>query len=301
MDLLQLEHFVAVYEERTFTRAAERVFRTQSAVSQSIKRLEDEIGSALFVRGDDLTLTDAGKVLLECAHRMLGIRNEATRQLEALRNLTAGSLSVGAHEAAALYLLPLALHRFFRLFPNVKVGIYRARPDEVPTQVLDHQIDLGFTKEDCALRGLKAVEVHSDEMVLIAAPEHPLATRRIVRVRDLGSESFVLHHQCTSTMQKIIRLFEQNSTPCRVAAELWSFENIKGFVIEGFALGIVPRVTARRETKNKLLVEIPVQGLDIRRRTLMVYRDQGYVSEPARQFIMLVKKLHDAYDDAHAA
>jgi DNA-binding transcriptional LysR family regulator len=294
MDLLQLEHFLAVCEERTFTRAAERVFRTQSAISQSIRRLEDEIGSPLFTRGNDVALTDAGKVMLECAHRMLKIKDDATRQVEALKNLSAGTLSVGAHEAAALYLLPAPVRRYLQMFPNIKVGIYRTRLEEVPKQVLDHQIDLGFIKEESPLHGLKIVEVYSDEMILIAAPEHPLAMRRNLRICDLGSEPFVLHHQCSSTMHKILRLFEQNVTPCRVVAELWSFESIKGFVKEGVGLAIVPRITAQREIRDKSLVEIPVQGLRIPRRTLMVYRDQGYVSEPARQLIKLVKQFNAA-------
>ena len=294
MELNQLEHFLAVCEEKTFTRAAERVFRTQSAISQSIKRLEDEIGSPLFARGNDVTLTDAGKVVLECARRMLRVRDDAAQQVKALKNLTAGSLSVGAHEAAALYLLPAPLRRYLDRYPNIKVGIYRSRLEDVPKQVLDNEIDLGFVKEESPLFGLKTVEVHSDEMVLIAAPENPLAGRKNLHIRDLGSEPFVLHHQCSTTIQKIIPLFEQNAVPCRVVAELWSFENIKHFVRQGVGLSIVPRITVECETNSGLLVEIPVQGLNIRRHTFMVYRDQGYVSEPARQFIKQVENSNTA-------
>jgi DNA-binding transcriptional LysR family regulator len=292
MDLLQLEHFLAVCEEGTFTRAAERVFRTQSAVSQSIKKLEEEIGSPLFARGSDVTLTESGKVILQYARRMLQLRADAGRQVEALKNLTAGSLSIGAHEAAAVYLLPAPLRCYLRMFPEIKVKIHRTRLDDVPTQVLDREIDVGFVKEEPSLHGLEVTEVNSDEMILIAPPEHPLAARRDVRLRDLRSEPFIVHHQCSSTSQKILRLFEQNATPCRIVAELWSFENVKSFVREGVGLAIVPRITAHHEIDTNVLVQIPVRELDIPRRTLMIYCDRGYVSEPTRQLIRLVKEFN---------
>src|SRR5204863_1266436 len=99
MDLLQLEHFLAVVDEGTFTRAAERVCRTQPAVSQSIKKLEEELGTQLFARGvHELTLTEAGETLLEYARKMVRTRDDAMRDLGALRNMTSGTLNIAAHE-----------------------------------------------------------------------------------------------------------------------------------------------------------------------------------------------------------
>ncbi len=288
MDLLQLEHFLAVCEERTFTRAAERVFRTQSAVSQSIKKLEDEIGAPLFARDmHDVTLTESGKLTLEYARRMVKLRDEAMRRLGALKNLNAGTLSIAAHESAAVYLLPGPMRAYLRRFPEIKIGIYRSRLDEIPRQVLDRGVDIGFVKEEPAFHGLESVEVHADEMILIASPRHPLASRRDVRIRDLGSEPFVVHHLCTSTEQKVLRLFEQYETRCHIVAELWSFENIKSFVQADVGLAIVPRITVEHELRERLLVQIPVRELNIPRRTLMIYRD-GYISESARQLIKVV-------------
>ena len=112
MDLLPLEHFIAVVEERSFSRAAERVFRTQPAVSQSIKKLEQEVGTPLLARDvREVRLTDAGKVLLNYARRMLQLRDEAVCELSQLRSLNAGVVSIAAHESAALYLLPRAVRR----------------------------------------------------------------------------------------------------------------------------------------------------------------------------------------------
>src|SRR5262249_33600706 len=124
MDLLQLEHFLAVVEEGTFTRAAERVHRTQSAVSQNIKKLEEEIGAPLFARDlNDVSLTDAGKVLAEYARRMVRSRDQAMEELGALKSLKTGTLTIAAHESAAVYLLPEPLGLYLKQFPEIKVGI----------------------------------------------------------------------------------------------------------------------------------------------------------------------------------
>jgi len=122
MDLLQLEHFLAVVEERTFTRAAERVCRTQPAVSQSIKKLEEEVGIALFARDvHDVSLTEAGKVLADYARRMVHLRDEAMRHVGQINTLKAGTLGVAAHESAAVYLLPAPLRSYLHRYPDIKV------------------------------------------------------------------------------------------------------------------------------------------------------------------------------------
>jgi DNA-binding transcriptional LysR family regulator len=293
MDLLQLEHFLAVVEEGTFTRAAERVCRTQPAVSQSIKKLEEEVGAPLFARDvHEVSLTEAGRVLADYARRMVGLRNEAVRQVSELKTLKAGTLAIAAHESAAVYLLPAPLRTYLDKFPDIKVGIYRSRLNEIPRQVLDREVDVGFVKEEPAFHDLQWAEVHTDQMILVAAPSHPLASRSDVSVRDLGSEHFVLHHLCSATADTIQRLFEQHGTRCRIVAELWSFENIKNFVQEGVGLAIVPGITVRQELRDGTLARIPVRELSITRRTLMVYREQGYLSDPARELIKLVRTFN---------
>ena len=293
MDLLQLEHFLAVVEERTFTRAAERVGRTQPAISQSIKKLEEEVGAPLFARDlHDVSLTEAGKVLVEYARKMVRARDEAMREVGALKSLKTGTLNIAAHESAAVYLLPAPLRTYLARYPDVKVGIFRSRLAEIPRQVLDREVDLGFVKDEPGFRELKWVDVHADEMILIAPPGHPLVRRANVRVHDLGGEHFVLHHLCSSTEQKIRRLFEEHSTPCRIVAELWSFENIKTFVQAEVGLAIVPRVTVADELREGKLAQIPLSELQIPRRTLMIYREQGYLSEPARELIKIVRSFN---------
>lgn len=293
MDLLHLEHFLAVVDEGTFTRAAERMNRTQPAISQSIRRLEEEVGAALFARDvHEITLTEAGRLLADYARRLLGMRDDAIRRVADLRTLKAGTLTIAAHEAAAVYLLPAPLRTYLQRFPDIKVGIQRSRLAEIPRQVMDREVDVGFVKEEPTFHELHAVEVHADQMVLVAAPQHPLVKRRDLGIRDLGSEHFVIHHQCAATTDRILQLFEQHATRCRVVAELWSFENVKTFVREQVGLAIVPRITVRQELADGTLALVPLHDLSMPRRTLMIYRDQGYVSDSAGELIRLVKSFN---------
>lgn len=293
MDLLQLEHFLAIVEERTFTRAAERVSRTQPAVSQSIKKLEDEIGAPLFARDiHEVTLTEAGRVLAGYARRMVQLRDEAMRQVSELKAMKAGTLTLAAHESAAVYLLPTPLRAYLQQYPDIKVGIHRSRLSEIPRQVMDREVDLGFVKDEPAFHELQFVEVHTDEMMLVASPKHALASRTDASVTDLKDEPFVLHHGCSATADMILRLFDQHSTRCRIVAELWSFENVKSFVQEGVGVAIVPGVTVKQELRDGTLVRVPLKELAMPRRTLMIYREDGYLSKPAAELIKLVRNFN---------
>ena len=292
MDLVQLEHFLAVAEQRTFTRAAERVFRTQPALSQSIKKLETELGAPLFMRDNgDVSLTEAGKLLEHYAQRMLKLRDEAARSIFQLQNLEAGTLSIAAHESAALYLLPNAILNFLQLFPDVKVSVKRARLNEIPRMVLDREIQIGFLKDAPAFQELESIAVHADRMALIASPKHRLADRPGVTVADLDGVPFVVHHLCGSTEEFVLRLFRQNGIRCHVVAELWSFENIKNFVIADVGLAIVPRITVMEELRAGTLVEIGLPELNFHRGTVMTFR-RDCISEAAGRLIEIMRESY---------
>jgi DNA-binding transcriptional LysR family regulator len=293
MDLLQIEHFLAVAEEGSFTRAAERVCRTQPAISQSIKKLEETLGTPLFSRDvHDVSLTDAGTALLVYARRMIGARDNATRMIESLRHLSTGTLNVASHESAATYLLPAALKHYTRAFPDIKVSIYRSRLAQIPRQVLDREMHVGFVKEVPHLRELACVPVHADEMVLVASPDHPLATRTDATISDLQGEPFVLHRLCSTTEQKILKLFEAHHVRCRIVAEVRSFENIKCLVEQGVGLAIVPNVTVARELAAGRLIRVPLAGLQMPRPTFMIYRPLGQQSHAARELIEFVRSFN---------
>jgi DNA-binding transcriptional LysR family regulator len=289
MDLMQLEHFLAVADERTFTRAAERVFRTQPALSQSIKKLEKSVGAPLFARDmTGVSLTEAGKFLVVYARKMVKMRDEATRSISQLQALKAGTLSIAAHESAELYLLPTPLKHFATLFPQVKLSVQRGGLEEIPRKVLDREVQIGVVREPPAFQELESEQVYVDEMVLIAAPENRLASLNPVSLQDMDGVSLVVHGFSKWTDSTVLRLFNQHSIHYRVAAELCSIESMKSMVIGDVGVAMVPRMTVLQELRERRLVEIAVPELRLPLRSVMVFRKDSK-SETAERLIEIMR------------
>ena len=194
MDLSQLEVFLAVAREGHFSRAASKLHRTQSAVSQTIRKLEDEIGEALFDRSSrEGVLTDAGHVLQEYAEKLLNLRAGAEEALVELRELHRGKLLIAANEFTSLYLLPV-LGEFRRLHPMIKITVLRSLGSRISDEVLRHSAELGVLSYDPQEPLLSSVFVYSDELAFVVPRSHPLAGLAQVSIRQLGAETFVAHN-----------------------------------------------------------------------------------------------------------
>jgi DNA-binding transcriptional LysR family regulator len=289
MDLMQLEHFLAVADERTFTRAAERVFRTQPALSQSIKKLERSVGAPLFARDmTGVSLTEAGKFLVVYARKMVKMRDEATRSISQLQSLKLGTLSIAAHETAESYLLPNPLKHFAHLFPQVKLSVQRGSLDEIPRQVLDREVQVGFVREPPAFQELESLQVYTDEMALIASPEHRLATMPSASIQDLNGISLIVHKFCKWTEDTVLHLFQQHSISYRIAAELCSVESIKNMVVGGVGVALVPRIAVLQELREKKLIQVCIPEIRLPLRSVMVFRKDSK-SETATQLIEIMR------------
>src|SRR5512146_792150 len=151
MDLFQVETFLSVAREGSFSRAAKRLNRTQPAISQTVRKLEEEIGEPLFDRSSrEGILTDAGRVLQDYAEKLLNMRGEALTAIEELRQMHRGKLAISANEFTCLYLLPV-VDEFRRLHPMVKVTVQRSLASRIPSEVLSHNTEFGvltFHPED---------------------------------------------------------------------------------------------------------------------------------------------------------
>ncbi len=299
MDLFQLETFLAVAEERSFSRAAARLHRTQPAVSQAISKLEGELGEVLFERSSrDGTLTDAGKVLREYALKLLNLRTEAAGALGELRELHRGRLNLAANEYTCLYLLPL-LDEFRRQHPRIKVSVQRALASRIPDEVLMHAVDLGvlsFRPEDAQV---KSVVVYRDELAFVVSPEHALAKAGEVSIRQLGAQNFIAHNIASPQRQKVIQIFNRHKTPLRMGVELPSLEAIKRFVEMGNGVALVPGLTLQRELQQGTLVKVKIRELQIERKLRLVYRKQASLSHAALAFLKVVEAFAEAHGEPY--
>lgn len=289
MDLSQLEVFLAVARERRFSRAAEKLFRTQSAVSQTIRKLEQELGEPLFDRTSrEGVLTDAGQVLRDYAEKLLNLRGNAQEALVELRELHAGRLVIAANELTVLYLLPI-LAEFRRLHPMIKIVVERALGSHIPDDLLRHNVELGLLTYDPQESLLHSVIVYLDELAFVVPPRHPLASAKQVSIKQLGAESFVAHIVPSPYREKVIHAFRRHKTPLHMDVELPTLQAIKRFLVMGNGVALVPEISVEGELARGELVRVQVKELQLHRKLRLVYRKEASLSHAARAFLKVAE------------
>ncbi len=289
MDIHQLETFLAVVEQGSFSGAAKALGRTQPAVSQVIARLEDEIGQRLFERPARRGgMTDAGKALVEYAKRLMTVREQAKVALEDVRAVRAGRLAVAANELTCLYLLPV-LDQFRRLYPGVSVTVQRSLASRVPASVLDYAVDLGVITYRPLEPGLKSVVVYRDELVFVVPPTHPLARRTGVSITTLGSESFVAHHVASPYRDRVVDAFRRHRVTLQMPIEMPTIDAIKRFVALGHGVALLPGISVEDEIRRGELVRVPVPELALERQLRLVMRREGDLSHAVQAFLAVAE------------
>ncbi|MHB8388683.1 MAG: LysR family transcriptional regulator [Acidobacteriaceae bacterium] len=291
MDLFQLETFITVAEEKSFSRAAVKLHRTQPAVSQVIRKLEVEMDEVLFDRAArDATLTAAGEVLREYAERLLNLRGEATTALSELRSLHRGRLSVAANEYTCLYLLPV-VDVFRRLSPQIHVTVQRSLASRMAEELMKHSVELGVISYRPDDPQIRSIVVYRDELVFVMHPGHPLARAKEVSIRELGAENFVAHNVPSPLRQKVVQAFQRHRTPLNMEVELPSLEAIKRFVAMGNGVALLPGLTARQEIERGELVQLRVPELSFERRLRIIHRRQANLSHASLAFLKVVESM----------
>jgi DNA-binding transcriptional LysR family regulator len=291
MEMAQLEYFSQVVQEKSFSKAADRVFRTQPAVSIAIRRLEDEIGLPLLDRTQKNPVpTDAGKVVYDYAQRILALRDQVGQAIAELQSLKKGRVRVGANESTSLYLLPELILQFREKHPQVKVEIFRQVSHRLPREVLERNIDFALMASEPTDRELEAFPVLNDELVLIMSPKHQLASRSSVRIKELGRESFIAHNVKSGSRMKVVEAFARQHTPLNITLELATIETIKRFVQKRVGLAFAPRMCVREELERGVLVTVPVRGLTYTRTLWAAHRRGSNFSPAAAAFLAILKK-----------
>jgi DNA-binding transcriptional LysR family regulator len=291
MELNQLETFLAVAEERSFSRAAVRLRRTQPAVSQVIRKLEAAVGETLFDRAArDGSLTAAGALLRDYALRLMALRREATSALDELKNLERGRLQLAANEYTCMYLLP-AIDRFRRAFPQVSVTVHRMLASRIPEELSLRAFELGVISFRPDPAQFRTIAVYGDSLALIASPNHPLASAERVSIGDLGNEVFIAHNVASPLRRKVIEAFQRYRTPLNMGIELPTIEAIKRFVSMGNGVALVPHLTVARELETGQLVRVAVDELEFKRVLRLAHRRQATLSYAARAFLRTVRTL----------
>jgi DNA-binding transcriptional LysR family regulator len=290
MDLGELQVFLMVAKEGSFSRAAERLYRTQPAVSLTIRKLEDGLGQPLFVRGArPVRLTDAGSVLKDYAERLINLRDEVKKGLSELEGLTRGELSLGVNESS-IHALLAALAIFRQLHPGVLVRVHRMFSRDIPREVLNYRLDVGAVSYVPQQPELQATEILKDELTLVVPPKHVLAKKREVDVADLGNEVFIAHSVESPYRRRVIELFSRNRTELKMPIEMPTIESIKRFVQMGMGVAIVPRMCVQWEIEHGWMKEVKVRQLNMPRHVYLVSRRGARLPHAAAELMRILRE-----------
>jgi len=290
MDLGELQVFLTVAKEGSFSRAAERLYRTQPAVSLTIRKLEDSLEQPLFVRGArPVRLTDAGTLLREYAERLLNLRDEVKKGLAELEGLKRGELSLGVNESSIHALLP-ALATFREAHPGVQVRVHRMFSRDIPHEVVNYRLDLGavsFVPRDAQLQATESSRTNSRWWC------HQSIRWQNARKwtwRNWGKEAFIAHIVESPFRRKVIELFARNRTALDMSMEMPTIESIKRLLQMGMGVAIVPRMCVTWELEHGWLKEVHVKQLSIPRHLYIVTRRGARLPHTATEFLRLLKK-----------
>jgi DNA-binding transcriptional LysR family regulator len=290
MELSELRVFLSVASERSFSRAATKLHRTQPAVSQAVRRLEESVGERLFDRATkDATLTDAGRLLRDYAERVLRLTAEAELAVKDLRDLRRGRVLIGANEASVHVVLPL-IDRFRALHEYVHIDVRRIPARLIGAEVAHGTLDFGVLTFQPAEAALSSIVLGQDELVMLVHPSHPLADSREVTLSECARQTVIAHNDPSHVRDQVLRLFEQHHIPANILVSLPSLEGIKRAVGMQMGVALLPRRCAQAEIARGELVALAMPEVRLRRQVRVVFRKGGERSHAATAFLAVVEE-----------
>jgi DNA-binding transcriptional LysR family regulator len=293
VELSELRVFLRVSAERSFSRAAMKLHRTQPAVSQAVRRLEESVGERLFDRATkDATLTEAGRLLRDYAERLLRLSEEAETAVKDLRDLRRGRVLVGANEASVHAVLPL-IARFRNSHPLVHVDVRRIPARQIGAEVAQGSLDFGVLTFQPAEPGLGSVILGHDELVMLVHPSHPLAHSKEVTLSECARQTVIAHNDPSHVRDRVLRLFEQHHIPANILVSLPSLEGIKRAVAMQLGVALLPRRCAESEIERGELVGLAMPEIRLKRQVRMVYRRAGERSHASTAFLTVVEEARE--------
>ncbi len=290
MNLDQIRNFYEVAVHKSFTLAAEKLYRTQPAISTQVRLLEEELGQKLFDRiGKKVCLTQAGELLLGYAERLLRLHDEAKLAITELNATPKGKVLIGANEATCIYVLPQLFTVFKEKYPEVQISIYRNFSKKVVDKILENQLDFGIVTLPVQERDLHLMPIAEDELWLITSPTHPLANRVSVALEQVVTYPFIFHKAGT-TRERLMKQFGPLWEKLNISMELASIETIKKFVSIGMGISIVPKSYVADEIERGTLRLVRIKNFKLIRKLGLIYRKNRYLSRGARAFLEVVKE-----------
>jgi len=293
MDFDQLETFLEVARHLSFSRAADKRFRTQPAISSQIRLLEEEVGAKLLDRsGGKVSLTASGKLFQKFAEELIESRKAMLSGIAETERVPRGAIIVGANEGTCLHILPEVFAEFKKQYPDVNVSITRSDYARILESVLDNSVDFGVVSLPVDDTRLKAVLIHRDELVIIAPPHHPLAKlkSKSATIAEVAKFPLVVP-KGGHTRDALEDLFFERKLKPRYTMELDSSELLKRFVAADAGVGFIARSNVLEDIRANSLVAISISDATIRRDLALVFRKDKSLSRATSAFIDIAVRI----------
>jgi len=291
MDFDQLATFIEVARLSSFSRAADKRFRTQPAISSQIRSLEEEVGARLLDRsGGRVSVTAAGKLFLRFAEDLLESRKAMLVAIAETERVPRGEIVVGANEGTCLHILPEVFAEFNKQYPDVSVGINRSDYAKILESVIDNSVDFGIVSLPVSDPRLTVILIHRDELAIIVPPKHPLAKVKSATIAQAAAFPLIVP-KAGHTRDALENLFYERKLKPRYTMELDSSELLKRFVAADAGIGFIAHSHALEDVRANALVAISISDVTIRRDLALVFRKDKALSRAALAFIDITVKL----------
>jgi DNA-binding transcriptional LysR family regulator len=290
MHIETLQTFCHLVETGSFTRAAQRGFISQSAVSQQLKTLEARYGQPLIERGSGRKLapTDAGRLLYAECRVLLDRFGQIEARLREPARAVTGAVRLATVYSIGLHELPPYVTRFMKAHPRVKVHVEYSRTDKVCDACLEGTVDFGIVAFPLRRSNLTVIPWHDEELVLACAPTHRLARRRTVRIAELAGEPFIAFERDIPTRKTIDRVLRSHRVAVDTVMEFDNVETIKRSVEVGTGLSILPATTLVNEKRSRMLATADFAEGPFTRQVGLIHRRGRVLSAPAQAFVRLL-------------
>lgn len=290
MNFYPLKAFLAVAKDGSFSKAAKTLYLTQPAISKQIQSLEESFGTRLFDRtSKSIVLTEAGEILRDHANIAFQTLEDARETINQLRGLQRGHLRIGAASTIGTYMLPHPLGEMKQQFPGIEITLIITNKARVIQHVLNHDVELGFVGPPVEPVELKREEYLLDELVLIMAPNHRLAGRESVGVKDLAEEVFVLREHGSGTREIMEEELGRKKVSLKKSMELGSTEAIKQAVAANLGVSIVSKFAITLEILQGRLTTARLPELNLRRQLYLIQHKGRILSPAAQQYASLLR------------
>lgn len=288
--LRQLEIFVVISRTESVSRAADALALSQSATSTALSELERQFDLQLFDRvGKTLRINEAGLQLLPKAVELLDRASEIENLLRG--HVGFGYMKIGATLTVGNYLATMLVAKFLQDHPESRIQLQVHNTSTIVQQVVNHELDLGLIEGDCNHPDIEVQRWVADELVVFAAPNHPLAQLKAISVEQLLQEQWILREQGSGTRATFDRAFHNNNAALHIRLELEHTEAIKRAVESGLGVGCISRLALKDAFRRGSLVPLSTPELNLGRYFYFLWHKQKYQTTGMREFIMLCKKM----------